>query len=182
MGVSIQIVGSSFDIEGSSDEAGGRASEDLECGFRRRASFIGRRRKSLRGCPTLLPGSAKLGRGSRQSGRRPQRTSPDVEGRTDRGRGRLRLGSGKFVRRRGSLIPGRGKLGRGPRMEKVSVARLFETVEVPRSSVHCVRLSDSGGQLGRIPPLDHSRPRRRSVEPVDSGLQERGANEDRPSQ
>jgi hypothetical protein len=34
LGVSIQIVGSSFDIEGSSEEAGGRASEDLERGFR----------------------------------------------------------------------------------------------------------------------------------------------------
>ena len=67
-------------------------------------------------------------------------------------------------------------------MRKVSVTRLFETVEVLRSSVHGVRLSDSGGQLGRIPPIDHSRPRRRSVEPLDSCLQKRGVNEDGPSE
>jgi hypothetical protein len=70
LGVSIQVVGSSFDLEGSSDEAGGRASEDLECWLRRRASFTGRRRKSLRGCPTLFSGRGKLGRGSRTSRRR----------------------------------------------------------------------------------------------------------------
>jgi hypothetical protein len=34
LGVSIQVVGSSFDLEGSSDEAGGRASEDLQREFR----------------------------------------------------------------------------------------------------------------------------------------------------
>jgi hypothetical protein len=44
-------------------------------------------------------------------------------GKDDQGRGRLRLGSVKFVRGRGSSIPGRGKLGRGPRTEGVAQRR-----------------------------------------------------------
>jgi hypothetical protein len=67
----------------------------------------------------------------------------DVLGRTfrrpekdDRGRGTLRRGSGKFVRRRGSSIPGRGKLGRGPRMEGVARTPRMKKVEVGQSQRH----------------------------------------------
>jgi hypothetical protein len=113
LGVSIQIARSSFDIEGRSDEAGGRASEDLERGFRRRGSFIGRRRKSLRGRPTLFSGRGKLGRGSRQSGRRPRKDFPTA----GEGRPRSRDAPSRFWEVRstsGELDPRSGEAGTRP--------------------------------------------------------------------
>jgi hypothetical protein len=76
--------------------------------FRRRASFIGRRRRSLRGCRTLFPGRGKLGRGPRQSRRRRgTKVSTSREGRFRSGEARPR--SWEVRSRSGELDPRSGE-------------------------------------------------------------------------
>jgi hypothetical protein len=136
---SSNVEGSSNDDRGSSNDDRGRASKDPGSGVRFRASFIGRRRKPVRGCPTLFPGRGKRRRGPRSSER-----GPGKDGRTPwEGRSRSR----DAPSRSREAAPMSGELN--PRSGEV---RTRPSDEQPRKSAERVALGGAGlGTGGRVP-------------------------------